>query len=307
MKAEKKGLRTILIVGSGVTGRGIGAMFAAGGFAVTIHNPRRGRSDDIPSGCGYSQGLPSGTPDLIVECVPEVLDTKIAVFAGLEAAYGNIPILASNTSGLPLESIAATLAAPERFLGMHFFTPADVSPLVEVIPVARTKPAVVEAAVDALARCGKRSLRVSQPVIGHLVNRLQHAILHEAYHLIGNGIATAADIDAIAKELLGPRFCVTGLVESKDRGGLEVNARSQQAIVPHLCKSAKPHAFLERMVAEGRQGVRSGRGFYEWEGCDRAAVARTAAERLSRLNAFLAEEIWTAPPVPAPLPLADDE
>ncbi len=307
MTGEKNGVASVLIVGSGVTGRGLGAVFAAGGFAVTMYNPRRTGQANIPAGCTFSRTLPADIPDLVIECVPEILKTKAQVFADLEAAYGGDPILASNTSGLPLEEIARPLAHPDRFLGVHVFTPAEVSPLVEVIAVAATRPEVVDQVVAAIARCGKRALRVSRPVIGHLWNRLQHALLHEAYHIIAHGIATAADLDAIAKELLGPRFCVTGLIESKDRGGLEIHVHAQQAIVPHLCKSDAAHGFLWRMLDDGRTGVRSGRGFYDWRGQDPDDLALTAADKLRRLNAFLASEIRGEEPTPLPLPLSDDD
>jgi 3-hydroxybutyryl-CoA dehydrogenase len=307
MALEKNALQRILIVGSGITGRGLGAMFADGGFSVTIWNPRRASQANIPAGCVFSQSLPAEVPDLVIECVPEVLETKVAVFAKLEAVYGAAPILASNTSGLPLEDIARPLTSPERFLGVHVFTPAEISPLVEVIALPATRPGLVDAVVEAIARCGKRSLRVSQPVVGHLLNRLQHALLHEAYHLVAHGIATPADIDAICKELLGPRLCVTGLIESKDRGGLEIHADAQDAIVPHLCKSKIAHGFLRRMVEDGRTGVRSGRGFYDWRGQDPDQLARVAGDRLRRLNAFLANEIGGEKPKPLPLPLSEED
>ncbi len=277
-------------------------MFAAGGFDVTIHNPRRDRPDNIPAECAYSRALPESTPDLILESVPEDLEVKRMVHAAMEQAYGGEPILATNTSGLPIDDIAEPLNVRERFLGIHFFTPAQVSPLVEVIRSADTSEETVVSVVEALGQCGKRALLVSRPIVGHLWNRLQHAILHEAYHLIENGIATPSDIDAIAKELLGPRFCITGLLESKDIGGLAIHLQSQEVIVPHLCGSREPHGILRRLIGDGRQGIRSGKGFFDWKDRDPDEIAATAADKLRRLNAFLEREIRGDEPEPATLP-----
>ena len=209
----------------------------------------------------------------------------------MEDVYGDETILASNTSGLPLDDMAAALKRPERFLGMHYFMPAEVSPLVEVVRVAETADGVVDRVVAVLERCDRQALLVSQPIVGYLWNRLQHAILHEAYHLIEIGVVTAEDVDRVAKRLLGPRFCVTGLIESKDIGGIETHVRAQHAIVPHLHAGRKPSAILDRKVERGELGIGTGAGFYDWQGRDAEAVSASARRKLSRLNAFLEEEM----------------
>ncbi len=290
MTTQVSDISRVMVIGAGLLGRGIAALFAAAGMETVLYHPRPSVPKVIPDGVRLTDALPEEAPDLIIESVPEVLELKIEVFRQMEATYGDAVILASNTSGLPLPDMAAALARPARFLGIHFFTPADVSPLVEVIPVAATDHAVVDAVVDALARAGRDSLRVSQPVIGHIWNRLQHAILHEAYYLIENGIARAEDIDAIARRLLGPRFCVTGLIESKDIGGLAMHAEAQEAIVPHLHGGRTPSPILRRMVERGDTGIRAGRGFYDWQERDADDVIAAAGGRQRRLNAFLESE-----------------
>ena len=145
--------------------------------------------------------------------------------------------------------------------------------------------------MDVRARAGREALLVSRPVVGYLWNRLQHAILHEAYHLLEEGIVTPEDIDRVAKRLFGPRFCVTGLIESKDIGGLETHVRAQQAIVPHLHLARTPCAILERKLARREFGIATGKGFYDWSGRDPAKVSESAKRRLRRLNAFLADKL----------------
>ena len=112
-----------------------------------------------------------------------------------------------------LEDLAAEFKAPERFCGVHYFQPADVFPMVEVIAGPQTPRAVIERVADAIRRTRKEPIVQMRAVPGFLINRLQHAILHEAYHLIESGVCTPAEVDSVAKWMLGPRMCVTGLIE----------------------------------------------------------------------------------------------
>src|SRR5690606_10319697 len=106
---------------------------------------------------------------------------KLALYARLEGAWGGRPILASNTSGLPLQALADALKHPERFVGIHYFQPADIAPVVEIARVRQTDEAVVRRADELIRATGKTPLLLREPVPGLLINRLQHAILHEAY------------------------------------------------------------------------------------------------------------------------------
>jgi 3-hydroxybutyryl-CoA dehydrogenase len=170
---------------------------------------------------------------------------------------------------------------------MHFFMPADVFPMIEVVRGQRTEDSAVEIAVSAVEQAGREPILLQRAVNGYLINRLQHSILHEAYHLIEEGIVTAEMVDKIAKRLLGPRMCITGLLEQKDIAGLQMHAQAQRSIVPSLSHTGVPSPFLQNMVARGDVGIRSGRGFYDWSGQDTSTMQRRANERLQRLLAFL--------------------
>ena len=141
--------------------------------------------------------------------------------------------------------------------------------------------------MSAIEQAGREPILLQRASNGYLINRLQHSILHEAYHLIEDGIVTAEMVDKVAKRLLGPRMCITGLLEQKDLAGLEMHAQAQRSIVPSLSHTAVPSPFLQNMVARGDVGIRSGRGFYDWTGRDTANLQRRANERLQRLLAFL--------------------
>ena len=216
-----------------------------------------------------------------------MLELKTELFQRIGRAYGALPIVASNTSGLPLADLAAAYGHPQRFLGMHYFQPAEAFPLVEVVRVPQTDDTVVERVIAALANTGKEALVLNRPVQGFLVNRLQHAILHEAYYLIEQGIVTVADVDKVARQMLGPRMCVTGLIEQKDIGGLDTHALAQQAIVPHLWHGSQPCRLVQEKYSRGDLGLKTGRGFYDWSDKDPAQVRKIAGRRLARLLAFI--------------------
>ena len=280
---------SMLVVGGGVMGQGIARLFAGAGIAVTVVEPR-----DVPVPhpmVALARQLPRDAhPDLVLEAVFEDRDAKLAVYREVEALYGGKPVLATNTSGLPLDELAEPLLYPQRFLAMHFFMPADVFPMIEVVRSAHTEDSAVAVALDAVNRAGREPILLQRAVNGYLINRLQHSILHEAYHLIEDGTATAEMIDKVAKKLLGPRMCITGLVEQKDIAGLGMHAQAQRSIVPTLSHTNIPSPYLQNMVARGDVGIRSGKGFYEWAGADAAAVQAGANRRLQRLLAFLEEE-----------------
>jgi 3-hydroxybutyryl-CoA dehydrogenase len=280
---------SLLVMGGGVMGQGISRLFADAGIAVTLVDTREIAFSH--AGVTVERQLPREfVPDLVIEAVFEERGVKQSVYAEIEATYNGRPALATNTSGLPLEELAAPLRYPGRFLAMHFFQPADVFPMIEVVRAARTEDSAVAMALAAIEQAKRDPILLQRPVNGYLINRLQHSILHEAYHLLESGIATAEMIDNVAKRLLGPRMCITGLLEQKDLAGLEMHAQAQRSIVPTLSHTGVPNRYLQDMVTRGDVGVRSGQGFYDWRQRDGAAVQRRASDRLQRLLAYLEQE-----------------
>ena len=280
---------SLLVVGGGVMGQGLARLFAGAGIRVTLVEPREITFSH--PGVRTTRLLPPEMlPDLVIEAVFEDIKVKQGVYADVEAAYGGRPALATNTSGLPLDDLAAPLRHPARFLAMHFFQPADVFPMIEVVRGTQTEDSAVATAVAAVTQARRDPILLERPINGYLINRLQHSILHEAYHLLESGIATAEMIDNVAKKLLGPRMCITGLLEQKDLAGLEMHAQAQRSIVPTLSHTGVPNAYLQDMVARGDVGIRSGRGFYDWRNRDGAATQRQASDRLQRLLAYLEKD-----------------
>lgn len=283
-------VKCVLIAGYGTMGTGIVLSFARAGFETIVLSRDPSRIADLPAGARAVAELPKAAPDLVIETIPEKMDLKLALYGRLEDAYGPETIIASNTSGLPLQEMADRLRHPERFLGTHYMHPADTLPMLEVVRVAQTSDTVLERTVAALRRTGKESIILNRPVVGFLINRLQHALLHEAYWMIEQGIVTARDVDDFAKHLFGPRMCVTGLIEQKDISGLDTHALAQRAIVPHLHHGAEPSRIVQEKYERGDLGVKTGVGFYDWRGKDVEAHKRRATEKLTRLLEVLREE-----------------
>ena len=277
----------VLVIGSGVMGRGIAKGFAAAGIPSAVYSRNAAKVSGVDARVAVLDQLPPRAPLLVIESVPEEKELKFACYAAIEAAYAGAPVLASNTSGLDLEALAQPLKHPQRFLGVHYFMPADVNTIVEVAPVKATEPAALDTAVRLLEAAGRSVVRLKRAVPGLLINRLQHAILHEAYYLIDEGIATAEEIDRCAREMLAPRMCITGLIEQKDISGLDTHALAQRALVPVLHHGDAPRRALQDLYEAGHLGIKTGKGFYDWSGKDPDKVKAEAGRRLAELLAYL--------------------
>ena len=282
-------IRNVLVVGPGTMGRGIANTFLRGGHEVTVISRNPDKVAPFDEFVNVTSSLPEDTPDLIIEAIVEEMSAKHALFQQLESQYGGQPILATNTSGLPMNDMAARLKHPERFIGVHYLQPADALPLVEVIRVAATTDAVLDAVKAALDRNGQNALVLNKPVPGFLLNRLQHAMMHEALAMIEDGVCTASDVDACLKGALAPRMCLTGLIEQKDLSGLQVTAATHRNLVPDMHHTNTPVALPQEMVKEGKLGVSTGQGFYDWRAQDVEGYKKKVAQKLSRILDILAE------------------
>jgi len=282
-------IRSVLIAGAGSIGAGVARSFAKSGFTIHVLSRNPGRLREALAGVDIVDELPAAPPDLIVESFPEFAELKRRLYRDLEDAYGGVPILASNSSGLPLEELMQGLRYPQQFLGTHYLYPADASEFVEVMRTGKTSDAAVARVLAALRRCEKTPMLLNRPVIGALVNRLQHALLHEAYYLIEEGIVSAEQVDDIARKLLAPRMCVTGLLLQKDISGLDTHALAQRTIVPHLCHDKTPSRSLQALYRDGHLGLKTGKGFYDWSKADPAHIRATANENVAKIIALMKE------------------
>src|SRR3546814_631523 len=160
---------------------------------------------------------------LVIECVPEQLDLKQRLFKTLVELALPDTVLCNNSSSYPISQIAKGLSTQNRMLGLHFFMPAHIVPLVEVVLGPDTDPTLGDELAEFMRRCGSVPVLVRKDVPGFLANRLQHALAREAYALIEEGIASPQDTDAAVRFGFGFRYLAAGPVLQRDHGGLVVH------------------------------------------------------------------------------------
>ncbi|MGX5695681.1 3-hydroxyacyl-CoA dehydrogenase family protein [Agromyces soli] len=198
---------------------------------------------------------------LVVEAVPEDLGLKIDALTRVEAVLAPTAALASNTSSISIDELAALLERPGRFLGMHFFNPVPASTLVELVRGEASDPALVDDARDWVRAIGKTPIVVADAP-GFASSRLGVALGLEAIRMLESGVASAEDIDAAMT--LGYKHPV-GPLKLTDLVGLDVRLGIAEYLASTLGERFEPPAMLRRMVAEGRLGRKSGEGFYRWD------------------------------------------
>lgn len=198
--------------------------------------------------------------DLVVEAVPELPGLKTEALTGVESVLAPDAVLATNTSSLSIDDLAATLANPARFLGLHFFNPVPASSLVEVVRGAATPDALVARAQDWVRALGKTPVTVSDSP-GFASSRLGVAIALEAIRMLEEGVATADDIDAAME--LGYRH-QTGPLRTTDLVGLDVRLDIAEYLAARLGPRFEPPQLLRDLVAAGHLGKKTGQGFYAW-------------------------------------------
>jgi 3-hydroxybutyryl-CoA dehydrogenase len=281
-------IERVTVVGAGTMGHGIAHVAAAAGAEVrlndvsaeTIERGLDGVRADLDRGVEKGKVtteqrdavlasiLPApdleqaaGESDLIVEAVPESIDLKRGIFEAIDRAAPAHALLASNTSSLPIARIAEATSRPERVVGMHFFNPVHLMALLEVVRAEKTAIEVVEQAVEFGRRLGKDPIVVTDSP-GFASSRLGLVLGLEAMRMVEQGVASPGDIDKAMT--LGYRHPM-GPLRLTDLVGLDVRL----AIAEHLHRELRTEAFrppeiLKKLVAEGRLGKKSGRGFYEW-------------------------------------------
>ncbi len=273
----------IAIIGGGLMGAGIAQIFAAAGHQVKVFEPnaevRAGVLDRVRDVLKLVSGDPATVDRITVvdnmaeavadafyvtEAAPERLDLKRAIFAQLETLAPRTAILASNTSVIPITRIAEGLATPDRVVGTHWWNPPYLVPLVEVVQAANTSAATIDTTMALLRGIGKKPAHVKKDLPGFVANRLQHALWREAIAMVAEGICDAATLDDCVKSSFGLRLPVLGPLENADLVGLDLTLDIHKTIIPELDRHAGPHEFLEKLVAEGKLGFKSGEGFRRW-------------------------------------------
>ena len=262
-------------------GADVAAIFAAGGMGVDIVQRPGKTRDSLRERFARSVAeLGGGQPDvslhdalrdvawknagIVVESVSEDLPLKQKIFAELEGLAPLDIALTSNSSSFPISQIAHGLKSVHRMLGLHFFMPAHMVPLVEVVRSDATDPALAQTVFELMQRLRRKPVMVAKDIPGFLANRMQHALMREAWSLIERGIATPEDVDIAVRYGFGFRYVAAGPILQKEMSGLDVNYLASCTVFPDLCNDAKPAAKLAAKVKAGEIGMKSGKGFYDW-------------------------------------------
>jgi 3-hydroxybutyryl-CoA dehydrogenase len=287
----------VAIVGAGLMGHGLAQVFAYAGHdvAITDADPARvatargriaGNLSELGLDPGHADRVTGhdalqaavADADVVIEAVSESLELKQEVFAQIEAHCRSDALLATNTSVIPVTAIGARLATPERMLGTHWWNPPYLIDLVEVVQAERTAPETVTRMMALLRRVGKEPVHVRRDVPGFVGNRLQHALWREAFAVVAAGICDADTVDAVVRSGFGKRLAVMGPMENADLIGLDLTLAIHEQVLPDLDRTPGPAAHLRELVARGDLGMKTGRGFREWQ----PGAADEARQRLTR-------------------------
>lgn len=301
-------IKNVLIVGGGLMGKGIAHILSAkpelhvtvydiadNGFASGLRGTfdalvKKGlvseEEADIRTGrVAFTTDFDLdavANADIVIECVFEDMNLKRDTFAKLEARCRTDAIFCSNTSVMSPTEIARDLKHPERFVGTHFWNPAYLIPLVEVVKSETTDDRVADTVVTFLQSVGKKAVLCKKDVPGFIANRMQHALWREAVYIVEQGIADAATVDEAVRSSFGLRLPQLGPLENADMVGLDLTWNIHEYILPHLCDSHTPSPVLSDLTRRGELGFKTGKGLQEWPE-DKIAASRAG------LNEYLVD------------------
>lgn len=274
----------VAIVGGGIMGGDIAVLFAAGGWKVHVMSPSQRTRDALPgritaglkklaarkanaaSVKTYSvlDAVPWKDVSLVIEAATEDLPLKQKLFARIETlARPDIP-LATNTSNFLIADIGKSVRRRARVVGLHFFMPAHLVPLVEIVSSRFTDPKVAEGLVALMKALDKAPIWVKKDVPGFVGNRLQHAMLREALYLIADGVISPEGVDDAVRYGFGFRFIACGPILQKEMSGWDNNCIVGTELYPYLYSTTAYPPAVKAMVDKGHFGMKTKRGFWRW-------------------------------------------
>ncbi len=278
----------VVVLGSGIMGAGIAALFVAAGWQVQvlarstekwdgieksvqqlvaqIHSVRA-NAPAVTGALQCSEQIADINWDqvaLVIETITENFEIKQALFNQLDLQVPpHIPI-ATNTSGMRISEIAGHCDTRDRMAHAHFFMPAHLVPLVEVAGADFTSSQTLDQLSAVFERISCVPVRVNSDVPGLLANRIQHALTREALSVVQSGLASAEDVDKAVRFGFGFRYLAAGPILQKEFSGLDTLLASAKAVYPSLCNDSTPAQILQDTVAAGHYGVKTGHGFRAW-------------------------------------------
>lgn len=202
--------------------------------------------------------------DLVMECVFEDMQIKQDLFARLEGICREDTLFATNTSVMSPTQISAKLVHKERLAGTHFWNPAYLIPLVEVVKAEETSEETADEIMEILSLCGKRPVLCKKDVPGFIANRMQHALWREAISIVERGIADAKTVDEAVKYSFGLRLPQLAPMENADMVGTDLTYNIHNYILKDLEDSKEPSPLLKQLYEKNDLGFKTGKGFMDW-------------------------------------------
>jgi len=308
------------VIGAGTMGLGVAECFAIVGIRVRLVDATpeltrqakqrvveraRGHADAgliSPEAVQKVEGIEAadgpaeavGGADFVFEASPENLELKEDVLGVCSGAASPEAVIASNTSSLPINTLAGFVKGPERFLGTHWFNPPEWTPGIEVIPAESTEPTVVERVVGFLRDIGKRPAVVGDGP-GFVANRIQNALFLEALRCVEDGLASPKEVDEVVRSCFGFRLPFFGPFQISDMAGLDVYQSVFETLEAGLGERFHPPDAVRERVEAGRTGTKSGAGFLTYTEDEREHLLLERDRRYAALN----ELLETLPPVDA--------
>ena len=224
---------------------------------------------------------------LIIETISERLDVKKAIFADLDQRVPSHIAIGSNSSGFPISEIAKDLKTAHRMLNTHYFMPAHIVPLVEIVLGKDSDPDIANQVCELYRVHGKKPVLVKKDIPGFLANRIQHALMREALSLLQDGIATPEDIDTAVRYSFGFRYAAVGPMTQKEISGWEGMTLAAELIYPSLSNITAPPTCITNLVKTGKTGINKGEGLRSWSPEEAAIMKRNYEERLKAAFAVL--------------------
>ena len=287
-------IEKIAVIGAGTMGPGVTQSFISGGYLVSIWEPdeknrelaktriydglkisgEQGLLDESKIGeiygrVSFAQSLEEAVigAQFVMETIVEKEDIKRTFYRELAAIVSSDTIVASNTSALNIFEIVPPELLPQQLI-VHWYGPAQLIPLVEVVKSEEAPQEFVDATMDMLKACGKVPVQMKKFIRGYIVNRLLQCINREVFFLLDNGYCTAEDIDFAAKMSFIPRAMVLGICKKIDFGGVDMSINNYKNHSYQLPPDTGLPETLKRMEEEQAFGIKTGKGFYDYEGQD---------------------------------------
>ncbi|MFJ7827864.1 3-hydroxyacyl-CoA dehydrogenase NAD-binding domain-containing protein [Psychrobacillus sp. NPDC096623] len=268
-------MQHVCIIGGGFMGTALAKYFLDAHIKVSLYEGFIARRQELMADEAFQKVIflesieDCKEVDFIIEAITENLQVKQQLFESIEEHFPTSTTFCTNTSSYLISSIAENVKQKERVIGTHFFSPAHITPLVEVIPSAFTDEHHIQKTMSFLQSINKKPVLLKKEIQGFVANRLQSALSREAMSLVQKGIVSPEELDFIAKWSLGIRLANTGPLEQRDINGIDTHMAIVNYVYPTLENGIEPLSIHEQLIENKRFGMKTNEGFYDWSTIDK--------------------------------------